>query len=307
MQSENRSQIFDTGYEKWEGDRVPSAPSWALIGEAGLRNVVSSSGCLGRFIFIIYLVIYYAFIIFAVFVKHQAASLAKMDFMRMIGEQLGEYLAQFSEATVHANLVARPALGFTVLALMFYGAQLIAKDKAANAMQVYFSKAVVTRDYLLGKYLAVSGIVALVTLVPSALMLVLGVLFSSDFTAFMRDAWTIPISAGLVWLVLTASLGTFILFFSSCFSKPYMASISFLGFMLFSSVGAFFLRLIFGSRDVIAGLSWSKGILNIIDSLYTWESFSSSLLAWQLVDLTVVCLIFVWIMVRNTRPVEVVK
>ncbi len=306
METNNHSQIYDTGYEPWEGDRSRAVPAWFLIGQSGLRNVVAASGCLGRTIFIVYLVVYYAFIVLATILRHQATNLSKSESLSFL-QPFAESLAKFSEASVHSTFIMRPAIGFLMLAMVFYGAQLIAKDKAANGLQVYFSKALDIRDYLLGKFLAVGAIVALVTLVPSLMMIGLGMVFTTEFVSFMREAWYIPLSAGLMWATFTLAFGSFTLFFSSCFTKTYMASVSFLGFMFISSIGSFLMRIIFGSHDLIAGFSWFSSLNNIGDALFRFEVMSTSALFWQCFDLVLICTAFIFFMFRNVRPVEVVK
>lgn len=306
MQPNNSSEIFHTGYEKWEGDREVATPAWALIGYAGLKNVVASSGCFGRFFFIVFLVIYYFLVALVTITRHQLPNLKNLDVVGSILTPFGEFFAGYDEAFVHAATLW-PAIIFMALAMVFYGSQLIAKDRAANALQVYFSKSISMKDYVIGKFLSVSVLTAIVTLVPSAMMIGLGLVVNTGFVAFLKDAWLVPLSAVAVWAFLTFCFGAFALFFSSCFSKTYMASVSFLGFMFISSVGSLILRLMFGSVEFIEGIAWFSSMHDVGEAIFTLEAISSATLFWQFFDLALVCSFFVVLLVRNVRPVEVVN
>jgi len=65
----NRSEIYERGYEVWEGDRSPDLPPWYLIGMAGVKNVVASSGCLARAVFVVLAIIYYFVIVMSTVVR----------------------------------------------------------------------------------------------------------------------------------------------------------------------------------------------------------------------------------------------
>lgn len=301
-----KSQIFHSGYEKWEGDRKTHTPAWILIGLAGLKNVVKSSGCLGRALFIIFLVSHYVMISAITFVRLQIDNLKNLEQLRFL-EPLGQQFVGWTEASVHRTQILAPAIGFSIFAMIFYGAQLIAKDKNVNALQVYFSKAVSPLDYLIGKYFSISMIVALMTLVPGALMLILGLVFTTDYPKYLAQSWFIPIVTGLFWLLLTFAIGTMTLFFSSCFRKTYMASVSFLGLLVFSWIVSKLLRLIIGFQDFVGGLNWIGSIHDIGDALYTFETTSVPSLVWQIIDLALLCSLMLFVMFRNIRPVEVVK
>jgi len=307
--AESKSQIYGGGYEAWKGERVPDLPTWLLIGKASVQNMLASSGCLSKLvllIFLVYVVGYYLLISLVTFSRHQVEALSRMERLSALEPVIRE-LASVTEAALHRTMILWPSLIFCILAMLVYGAQLISKDKAHNALQVYFSKAVSHVDYLVGKFFAIGVVVALVTLVPSALMIALGLVLTPDKMAFIADAWPVPIMTGVYWLVLTLGLGTFTLFFSSCFNKFYMAAISFVGFLMFSSVVSFLIRQLIGLKYMVSGFSWFISFLNIGKCIYTLDVGSWPTLTWQVIDLILVCGIFIWYLFRNIRPVEVVS
>jgi len=302
------SEIYSLGYEKWEGERGRALPPWVLIGRAGLKNLVGSSGCLVRTIFIVFFVLYYALIIVGTAVRMQLENLSgRWEWLRGFAEAFNELAPEVSETTQHMGAVLVPSLVFTTLAMVFYGAQLISKDKRANALQVYFSKAISRLDYVLGKFFAVGIITSLTTLIPSALILLFGLMFTTDHLSFIADSWYIPILTGAYWLLLTAVFGSIALFFSSCFNKGYMAGVAIIGFSFFCLVFASLAEVIFGASYFIDGLNWSISVYRLGYAIYDLNVENWGATFWRVIDLAIISGGATWLLFRNIRPVEVVK
>ncbi len=303
--SNNQSQIYNMGYEKWEGERKRSMPAMFLIAQSSLRNLVTSSGCFGRFLFNTFYILYFSFLIMVTLVHFQAERLkdyALFAFFADASEQLG-----LTEAQYHANWIIYNALFYTCFACLFYGSQLISKDKRANAMQVYFSKAITRTDYFLGKFLAIGMLTASVTLVPSALILVMGLFLNTNFAEFIQDSWYIPLLTGSYWLILTLVLGSLTLMFSSFFDKSYMAGISMIGFLVFFMVFSVITAQVLGAGDMMEGTNWFGSLLNVGSTIYSLDVNDWPKLIWQLIDMTLLVVVATYLILRNIRPVEVVS
>ncbi len=303
-----QSEIYSLGYEKWEGERGRALPPWFLIGRAGLRNIVSSSGCFARTIFIIFFVIYYALVIVGTAARFQLEQLSeRWQWLRGFAEVYNQVSADVSESTQHMGNVLIPSLIFSILAMVFYGAQLISKDKRANALQVYFSKSVSRFDYVLGKFLSVGAMTATVTLVPSVMILIVGFMFTTDHLAFFAESWYIPVLTGSYWLLLTISFGSVTLFFSSCFNKGYMAGVGIIGFQLFCTVFSLLASAILGSSYMLDGINWVKGLFQLGMAIYSLEVENWAAMFWRFIDLAALSGVAGYLIFRNIRPVEVVK
>ena len=311
MNNETKSEIYAQGYEKWDGDRTHVIPPWFLIGQTALRNLVSSSGCLARIVFIMMFGFYYIGVFFVGLMHYQLSSLGKYPLMAPVAEIYDQLIQntglEVTEVLVHRVLILTPSLMFTLMAMLFYGSQLISKDKRANALQVYFSKAISRFDYVLGKYMAVAIITSTVTLVPSAMLILMGLVLAPDHTTFFAQAWYIPLITGIYWLLLTLSFGTITLAFSSFFSRGYMAAVGVVGFGFITTAFTGLVIALIGSSDMVGGFAWMVSVIKIGTALFKLEVSSWSELIWQIIDLSLICGAGVILIFRNIRPVEVVK
>jgi len=301
------SEIYSQGYEKWLGERNRALPAWYLIGTSAVRNLVGSSGCLARSLFIIFFVVYYFLVIASTVIRLQWKTIAQWDFLRDLVSGLDPNRLGLEEVFYHKTWVLYPSLIFCSMVMIFYGSQLIAKDRSANALQVYFSKAVSRIDYVVGKYLAVGILTSLTTLVPSAMMLVLGLILSPERVGFLSQSWFIPLVTISFWLVLSLVLGSVILFFSASFDKSYLAAVSFIGFLFFALILTGFLILIFGHSHFVEGLNWGGGLVHVGNILFDRKVSSWNETLWKSFDLLLIVLVFGALIFKKIKPVEVVK
>ncbi len=78
-----------------------------------------------------------------------------------------------------------------VMILVFAGAGLISDDLKHNALQLYFSRPLGKKDYLLGKASVVFFFILLLTLVPGLLFIVFKLIFSGSFRFLAEYPWLI--------------------------------------------------------------------------------------------------------------------
>ncbi len=101
----------------------------------------------------------------------------------------------------------------SVVALLFAayaGAQLLVPDRSYGVLNVYFSRPLSLRDYLVAKLLAYAAVILSFWLVPQALLhLGLATLSQDGFLSYLGETtdilWRVPLAA-LVYFVLHASL-----------------------------------------------------------------------------------------------------
>jgi len=306
----NGSRIYTQGYEKWQRTRGYATPPKWLIGKSSFKNVTSGSGCIGcmsKGFFIIFFVLYYFWVFAVALVHYQLHNLEKLPTVGPLFEFIGQMGKDISESDIHRVCIIVPALIFLSLAMLFYGSQLISKDKRANALQVYFSKAISRSDYVVGKFVTVAGFTASVTLVPSLLILCIGLIFAPDHIAFFKESWFIPLSTIAYWLLLTLVYGSITLLSSSLFDKSYMAAVAFIGFMFLTFAASFMLQFIFGISDFLRAMIVTFNLYDLGNSLYTFKAGSPSLLFWEAANMLVMSVAFVTLIFRKIQPVEVIQ
>src|SRR5438552_19166944 len=91
---------------------------------------------------------------------------------------------------------------FVFIIAIYAGAGLIANDLKANALQIYFSKPITRRDYVMGKLGVLFFFLALPTLVPGMLLFFLAALFKSDSSFFEHIFWVPASVLGYSFLII---------------------------------------------------------------------------------------------------------
>ena len=305
----HKSEIYTQGYEKWEGDRAHHFPVWFLMGKTVLRNVVTPGGCLSRLLlifgFVVPLAIYFFFAFISTLVLYQGESLKDYALFRVAWDFVQQ--TGINLKSVVQSYVLGPSMIFIPLFMVFYGSQLISKDKAANAMQVYFSKAISRTDYVLGKLFAVGVFTAITSLFPGAMILICGLLFTNDHVQYLADAWYLPILIVVFWLMLTLVYGAITLLFSSFFNKSYMAAVAIVAFPMFCTVFSALLTAIFGSSGLFEGLNWYWSFWVLGSALFSLEVDSWSVIIWRAMDLVLISSIAFYMIYGKIKPVEVVS
>lgn len=306
---ETKSKIYSQGYEKWEGDRTHAEPAWFLSAKAVLRNVLTPNGCLSRFIFIICFILpigvtYIMNTLFSI-VFFQMENLKDNEYLGLIVELLKQ--GDVSIVELHKAWVLYPSAVFCPILMFFYGSQMISKDKAANALQVYFSKAITRSEYVFSRFLAVGALTGLLTLIPTGIILGVGLLLNTDFPAFIKEAWYMPLAGVIYWLVLTLVYGSITLCFSSFFNKGYMAAVGVIGFLGFMSIFSQLMGLITGATLFLDGLMVWQSVYTIGEGLFSLTVESQVAIIWRVIDLVVICGVGIYFIFRNIDPVEVIK
>jgi len=122
-----------------------------------------------------------------------------------------------------------------VMLMLFSGAGLIADDMKHNALQLYFSRPLRKRDYLLGKAGALGFFLLSLTLVPGLLFILFKLIFSGSF-AFLRDYSWLPLSVVGVSLLFTVFFTMYTLLLSSLSPNRRYVSILIFGVYIFSDI-----------------------------------------------------------------------
>lgn len=252
--------VDQSAYRKWEGKARPTRAAVLAIASvlAGryykvklvrwLANVVIGGACL--------------FAPMALYFKHLSNRDAAM---RMALQQFG-----FDRLNV-LQLVNREffqfATFFAVLLAAVVAAPLIAEDRRAKALPLYFSRPIRHIDYLLGKLLTGLCFVGALLLTP-ALFMYLAEIGFAEGEGVAAAQFPVLLRALLGGLLLATLLVSVALGVSACTDRPNYASLIFLGVMAFTWVAAMGLALGHAKESAWFALSPVAATLRIIYDLF---------------------------------------
>src|ERR1700730_17091241 len=119
--------------------------------------------------------------------------------------------------------------------ILMVGPSLISQDLRFNALPLYFSRPLRRIDYFVGKLGIIATFVGMVTVIPSLIAYVLGLLFSLDIT-IVRD--TFPLLLGCIGygLLIVLSAGMLILALSALSRNSRYIALFWVGLWFVSSV-----------------------------------------------------------------------
>lgn len=158
--------IHDQGYRRYAGRRDQQWRAWWVIARTGLRArlrdrrvigllLLAWLPCLGRAV-----------------QMYTAATFSQAAFLAPGVEMFRDFLRQ-------QNI-------FVAFVTMLVGAGLVADDRRANALQIYFARPVTRADYIVGKAVTLLVTLAAVTWLPGVILLAVQVLVTGE-TRFLRD------------------------------------------------------------------------------------------------------------------------
>lgn len=122
-----------------------------------------------------------------------------------------------------------------VMILTFAGAGLIADDLKHNALQLYFSRPLGKKDYLLGKAAVVFFFILVLTLVPGILFILFKLIFAGSFQFVAEYPWLLLSVIGYSAL-LTLFFASYTLLLSALSKNRRYVTILIFGVYLFSDI-----------------------------------------------------------------------
>jgi ABC-2 type transport system permease protein len=224
--------IADVSYRHYDGPLHTSLFRWAIVARAMVRLSLKKKGF---WVLAFLALLPYLFPGFQLYLRSRVPA------------EFTSFLAQRPFTSFFYDAYAQSQLWIFLLTLLV-GAASIAGDNRTNALQIYLSKPLTKRDYLMGKWASIFVILAVVSLVP-ALALYLFCLASFSDQGFLRDhpyLWLQVLGASMLPATLHASL---ILGFSAWFKRPLLA-------------GGIYAAFFFGVQivvGIVAAIMWRTG------------------------------------------------
>jgi hypothetical protein len=192
-----------------------------------------------------------------------------------------------------------------VMIMVLAGAGLIADDLKSNSLQLYFSRPIRKRDYLLGKMSTLAFFLLLYTFVPGVLFILLKFLFAGSFKLVANYPW-IPLAVLLDSLLITLFFTFYTLLISSLSrNRRYTAILLFLVY-IFSDV---FFGIFYGifRKPGFCLLSIKVNLQQVAAALFRAKPAFDVPWIYSLLILSGIALACGVILVRKTRGVEVIR
>jgi len=195
---------------------------------------------------------------------------------------------------------------FMILLVLAYGAGgLIADDLKHNSLQLYFSRPLGKKDYLVGKMSVVAFFVLIFTAVPGLLLVIFKLIFAGNFKFFLQYPW-LPLSVLGYSALLTAFFGFYILLMSALSKNSRYVFVLTFGTYIFSTVLYGILNGIFRTPymalfSIPANIQQAKAF---IFGLKLPHGFPA---VWSFAVLAGICALSAFVLGRKTRSVEVIK
>jgi len=195
-------------------------------------------------------------------------------------------------------------LGFAFLVTIFAGSGAISGDLRTRALPLYLSKPIDRLDYVLGKALVPAACVAIVTLLPTELLLALRILVSEGST-YLAEGPLLALRIGAVSLLFMLTMSVPMLALSALTRSSWLPGLGFAILFLFGRAFTGILRFVFDS-DLPILLSVWENILRVGNAIFgappsTGPSWLLSTLA-----LAVVLAISALVLHLRIRAVDVV-
>lgn len=188
--------------------------------------------------------------------------------------------------------------------LLYAGSGMICNDFKNNLMEVYFSKPLTWRDYVLGKTLALITLGLSITALPAVILLILHNLFLPSWENFTSSLqWAAASLAFSTTIVLPMALG--ILAFSAMIRSQGYASIAIFMLLLAESTMSVILAELLRERNYLI-ISFPMALNRLGQQFFgdrhplfdlRWE--------WSMFYIVMACLFFLFLIARKVRRAEV--
>jgi hypothetical protein len=222
------SPVHDQSYRRYQGSRAPVGRAWTVILRAGLRALI------GRRIFVgLILLSWLPFLVRSVQI-----------YVVETYPQTGQFLAV--DMGLFMRFIELQGL-FAFFVTIYAGSGLIAADRRARALQIYLAKPLLRMEYIGGKLAILTVFLALVTLVPGLLLVVMQIVLSGSLEFISTNPAVVPAVVLASALRIIVPAFTMVALSSLSTSARYVA-------VLYTGV-VFFSEAVYGILQTVTGSS----------------------------------------------------
>lgn len=242
--------VYDHSYRHLERALPLPSSRWLVIARLGVTERLASRWFDGLLVISLLPFLFYAIRIFV-----EARFPDVVENLPQLAVQSGSFLVYL-----------RTQMMFAFLVTIFAGSGVISGDLRTRALPLYLSKPIGRGDYVLGKLLVPSTLIAMVTLVPAELLLLLRVL-TSEGDAYLVEGPLLAVRIGVTSLVIILTMSAIMLALSSLTRSTWLPGLGFAIAYLFGRAFAGLLRLVFDS-DYPLLLSVRENIVRVADGIF---------------------------------------
>jgi ABC-type transport system involved in multi-copper enzyme maturation permease subunit len=196
--------ISERGYAHWQGTFIDGRFPWWPITRLGIRLAFKRKYF--KFVYFFSLLPALAYLA-GVYISER---LEDFQFMFRGSRQILKVDPQYFKTYFTSDFL----LFMMVIIMVLSGAGLIADDLKFNSLQLYFSRPLRKRDYLLGKMFTIFFFLMLLTFIPGLLFIIVKLIFSGSFKFIGEYPW-IPFSVIGYSLLVTVFFAFYTLLLSS--------------------------------------------------------------------------------------------
>jgi len=187
---------------------------------------------------------------------------------------------------------------------LFAGAGMISDDFRNNLMEIYFSKPLTWRDYVLGKTMTLVFLGLVMTAAPGIFLVVLHNLLAPGLKTVQATYW-LPLSITLFSMVVVLPCALGILAGSSLFKSQRYAAIAVFMVLFADNTVAVLLQDMLHKRNYLA-LGLPMSINRVGEFLFGQRRTLFDLpWGWSALFIAVVCAVALWIVCRRVRRAEI--
>jgi ABC-2 type transport system permease protein len=287
--------IRERGYYHWEGRLEDKRVPWWPITRTGIQLAFKKR--LFKFFFA------WAFLPSVVALAFTYISERLEDFKSMVGST--KRLITIDPKFFMGYVSHDALLFFIIMVLVFAGAGLVADDLKHNSLQVYFSRPLKKKDYLVGKMSVVFFFVLVLTLVPALLVVLFKLIFAGSFKFLLDYPWII-LSIVAYTALLTVFLAFYTLLLSALSKNSRYVMIQIFMVYLFSDVLYGILFSIFRT-PYMALFSIKENLQQIAAFVFLQKPAHPVPVGWSFLILASLCAVSAWVLQRKIRGVEVIR
>jgi ABC-2 type transport system permease protein len=279
------SPVHDQTYRRYGGSRLPLGRAWLVIFRAGFRTFLSRKVFLGLLLLAWVPFLVRTVQIYAVVTYPQAAQVLPIT------------------AAMFRSFVEFQGL-FAFFVTVYVGAGLIAQDHRAHALQLYLSKPIRRIEYVVGKLAILGAYLALVTLLPALLLLVMQVALAGTLDLHRQSPGLVPavVLASLLRVIVPAVT---MLALSSLSNSSRYVAVLYAGMTFVSEALYGVLFLVTGSTRV-AWVSFSRNFDVVTDALFRLPARHDTPVPIAFLVIAALLAVSASVLERRVRGVEVV-
>jgi len=280
------SPVHDQSYRRYQGMRLPLGRAWFVILRRGLRTFLSRKVFLGLLLLAWVPFLVRSVQIYAVVTYPQAAQVLPVS------------------PQMFRNFVDFQGL-FAFFVTVYVGAGLIAADRRANALQLYLSKPLLRLEYIAGKLGTLMVYLAIVTLLPGLMLLVMQIVLSGNLDLHRAYPGLVPavVLASMLRVVVPA---TAMLALSSLSTSSRYVAVMYAG-LLFVSEALYAVMVFVTGSSRVAWVSLSRNMDVVTDAVFQVSPRYDTPVLVSMLVLVAVVAVASSVLERRVRGVEVVS